>query len=113
MLLFVFVLTAGAKPAFPSDADAHLARLVEQVGRDFDFVVWDSPPLVAYPDGRSLAGLVGGTIVVIEADQTPLHHLDYVREQLSRPGARILGAVLNRSGRFLPRSFRPSEKSAG
>jgi succinoglycan biosynthesis transport protein ExoP len=38
--------------------------LVEQLRRRFEFVVIDSPPLLAYTDGRLLSSVVDGVILV-------------------------------------------------
>ena len=104
------VLTAGT----PTDNGLfalHISRLTEitrRVKAEFDFVIWDTPPVVRHPDAPLLGPLVDGVLVVIESDRTPADALAVAREQLVSMGGRLLGAVMNRRGRFIPRVLRTS-----
>ncbi len=74
--------------------------------RDFEYIVWNTPPVAAYPDARTLASFVDGIIVVVETDRTRKDHLKYLKDQLAEAEAPILGAVMNRSGRYMIRGAR-------
>ena len=104
----LLVLTAGMSPSstFGEVHPATLQQLAQRVRDAFDFVVWDIPPLLRYSDGLALASVVDGVLLVVEADHTKEETLELVREQLMRVEAKLLGAILNRSGRFLPRVLR-------
>lgn len=97
-------LTAGIGDTVDCGLDRlpHLAKLARQVRDDFNYIIWDSAPLIRYPDAKVLAPLVDGAIVVLEADHTRADHLTYFREQMHRANANILGAVMNRHGRYWP-----------
>ena len=60
-----------------------------------DFIVIDSPPLLAVADGLELAARVDGVLYVADAEHTPRGALKEARRQLEWVGARVLGAVLN------------------
>ena len=109
----LLVLTAGVRHAegLAAVEPARLAALAKQARDRFDFVVWDSPPVVRYPDGVRLGTLVDGVLVVIEADRSRMDTLAVAREQLARAGTKVLGAVMNRSGRYYPRSL--MDRNAG
>ena len=77
-----------------------LGQLVAQLRRDFSFVLWDTPPLNLYPDGKLLLPHVDGVLVVVEGDGTRLDALEELYEELSGGGAPVLGAIINRSGRY-------------
>jgi capsular exopolysaccharide synthesis family protein len=62
-----------------------------------DFIVIDSPPLLAVADGLELAARVDGVLYVADAEHTPRGALKEARRQLEWVGARVLGAVLNRA----------------
>ncbi len=79
-----------------------LCAIANRVKEDFDFVLWDAPPVTLFPEAEILAPLVDGVIVVLEADVTRVDKLTYVRDRLTRAGANIVGAIVNRSGRFVP-----------
>ncbi|MFL5737250.1 MAG: polysaccharide biosynthesis tyrosine autokinase [Actinomycetota bacterium] len=83
-----------------ADAPAELLssdRMVDFISerRDVvDFIVIDSPPLLAVADGLELAARVDGVLYVADA-HTPRSALKEARRQLEWVGARVLGAVLN------------------
>ncbi|MEP7300046.1 MAG: hypothetical protein ABI699_00840 [Caldimonas sp.] len=107
------VLTAGrqgpATQGGPS-IEERLMAACERVRLEYAASVWDSPPLLRYHDGLDLAAQCDGTLLVIEMDQTRAGGLRYVRSALERRRAVLLGSVLNRSGRYWPRS--PRQPSA-
>lgn len=108
----LFVLTAGiGDETVLGEQPAKLRLLAKQVREKFDFVVWDSPPITRNSDAFILATVVDGVLVVVEADRTRIDTLEFVREQLTRVDAKLLGAVMNRKGRFLPRALRDSYES--
>lgn len=97
-------LTAGISDTVDGGLDRlpHLAKLARQVRDEFHYVIWDSAPVIRYPDAKILAPLVDGAIVVLESDHSRADHLTYLREQMHRANANILGAVMNRHGRYWP-----------
>jgi capsular exopolysaccharide synthesis family protein len=105
----LWVLTAGAMGERPLSS-IQLSEVLEHVAKrsreDFDVTLWDSAPISHYPDGNHLARLVDGVLVVVQPDKTRLDALAFLRDELGRSGATVLGAVLNRNGRFYPRTLR-------
>jgi Mrp family chromosome partitioning ATPase/capsular polysaccharide biosynthesis protein len=65
-----------------------------------DFVLVDSPPLLAVSDTSAVASQVDGIVIVVSKG-TPLKLLEDVRQRLSFIGTPLLGYVFNRSA---PRS---------
>jgi Mrp family chromosome partitioning ATPase len=105
----LYVLTAGVRGEHSLswvEASANLGILAKQIREDFDVAVWDSAPVTRYPDGILLARLVDGVVVVVQPDTTRVDALAFLRDELTRAGATVLGAVLNRNGRFYPRTLR-------
>lgn len=92
------VLTSGALPPNPSELleSKRFQEFMAQLGRYFDWVLIDSPPLLPVTDAMVLAQDVSGVILVVSADATPLQAARTAIEQLDTARARILGAVLNR-----------------
>jgi succinoglycan biosynthesis transport protein ExoP len=60
-----------------------------------DFVVIDSPPILAVADSVVLAGLVDGVLLVANARKATRASVVQSRQQLGQVEARVLGAVLN------------------
>ena len=70
-----------------------LAELLEQARREYDYVVVDTPPLVALPDCRVLANHVDAFLLVVTAHKTPRRLLEAALGAVDP--ARILGLVFN------------------
>lgn len=101
------VLTAGKTGARlgVDDAQSLPARLgaaARRAREDFAFVVWDTPAATRFPDVLSVAGHCDGVLVVVEMDRSRVDGLQFLRDTLERAQVRILGCVLNRSGRYWP-----------
>ncbi|MEW5917045.1 MAG: polysaccharide biosynthesis tyrosine autokinase [Gemmatimonadota bacterium] len=73
----------------------NLTRVFGSLGKRFDVVLVDSPPLEAVPDAAILAAHADGAIVVLRAGSTERAAARQAVEQLSDVGAAVVGAVLN------------------
>ena len=62
----------------------------------FDFVVIDSPPLLAVSDGLLLANVSDGVLLVVESGRSREEQVHAAMVRLHQTGAVALGAVLNR-----------------
>jgi Mrp family chromosome partitioning ATPase len=97
------VMTAGSnngRSLYTLQHSGRLDQLVAQLRRDFSFVLWDTPPLNLYSDGKVLLPHVDGVLVVVEGDSTRLDALAKLYEELAGGSAPVLGAIINRSGRY-------------
>ena len=97
------VLTAGDLPPNPSEllASDQMTNLLRQAATQtglgsFDWVIIDTPPVLAVTDAVSLASAVSGVVFVLGAEMThrrvAVQALDLIRT--AKPG--MIGAVLNR-----------------
>jgi capsular exopolysaccharide synthesis family protein len=89
------VLAAGRPPMSPYELlqSPRLAELLDQARREYDYVVVDTPPLVALPDCRVLANHVDAFLLVVTAHKTPRRLLEAALGAVDP--ARILGLVFN------------------
>ena len=94
----LFLVTAG-------DADVDtldlletnaLAEFIESARREFDYIVIDTPPVLAVADTLRIARLVDGVIMIARAFATDRNALRRAVQQLQKVHAPLLGAVLNR-----------------
>ena len=104
----LWFLTAGAKrESIPwQQCRGLVTALRERAMASFDVVFFDAPPIGPYPDALALARVCDGVVLVAESDETKLKAVSYAREQIADVGATILGIVLNRGGRYLPKWLR-------
>ena len=94
----LWVLPAGMIPPNPAELlgskrfDEYFATLAEH----FDWVIIDSPPVLAVADASILANTASGVVFVVGADQTSRHAARAAIDQLHAVQAHVIGAVLNR-----------------
>ena len=61
----------------------------------YDFILFDSPPVLAFTDTALLATLVDGVVLVINVGQVTQNDAIRAKRELEKAGAKILGTVLN------------------
>lgn len=69
----------------------------------YALVVVDSPPVLPSRQSAVLASVADGTLLVVEAERTRLADMRQAREILQQLGTPVLGVVLNRRRRRVPR----------
>jgi len=77
-------------------ASQEMVILLERVAARFEFVIIDSPPVLAVTDAAILSGLVDGVLLVAASGTTPRGGLMRTRRILEASGARILGIAVNK-----------------
>jgi capsular exopolysaccharide synthesis family protein len=91
------LVTAGRPGADPVHVltSERLARVLEDAGTAFDWVIIDTPPVLILPDAGLLMGLVDGAVFVVGAGMTTHRMAKRATEALGRD--RIVGVVMNRA----------------
>lgn len=91
------VLTTGQVPPNPSEmlGSAAMARIVADLTKRYDVVVFDTPPLLPVTDAAILARVTDGAIVVAGANRLHRHDFTEALGSLDAVGARTLGVVVN------------------
>lgn len=95
---FLTVLPAGLIPPNPAEllGSKKYLRLLEELGKDYDWIIVDAPPVMAVTDAAVIANGVGGVVFVVGSEMTPRRTAQTALEQLVGARAKIIGAVLNR-----------------
>lgn len=91
------VLPSGPIPPNPSELinSKSMNDLIEEASRMYDYVLFDTPPLIAVTDGQLLAHHVDGVILVVSSGKTEIESATKAKELLENANAKIIGAVLN------------------
>ena len=94
------VLTAGVVP--PNPAELLQTPLAKQLFHyfneaPFDYVIFDTPPLLPIADSQIIAALVHAVILVIDVNKTSRKLLLQAKHTLIKSRTRILGVVINKS----------------
>ncbi len=93
-------LGAFPPPALRGSGFAHFLAGLRQ---RWDYVVFDTPPLLAESDALLMARYVDGAVLVLAAGKTGWEAARDANARLSGAGGRLIGAVLNRHRNFVPR----------
>ena len=95
----LFVITAGRVPPNPSEllASERMFQLIANLASGpFDWVIIDTPPVLAVTDAVILAPSMSGLVFVIGAEMTRRAHAERAVQTLQHAQTNIIGAVLNR-----------------
>ena len=90
------VLTAGATPPNPSELAGSMAakKVLSELRERFDFVIIDTPPLLAVTDAAIFAAESDGALLLVRAGETTREQLAQGVGMLHDVGATVLGSVL-------------------
>lgn len=93
----LYYVSAGTIPPNPSEilGSNQMESFIEKLKNNFDYVIIDSPPLIAVTDSEILAQIADGTMLVVSANQTEMDLLEKSVEILKRDKSSFLGVLLN------------------
>jgi succinoglycan biosynthesis transport protein ExoP len=93
----LYVMVAGVKPPNPAElvASEAMKTALENVKRFADFILVDSPPVLAASDAMALASMMDGVIVMAGYSKAVRDDARRTSELLRKVNARILGLVIN------------------
>jgi polysaccharide biosynthesis transport protein len=91
------ILPSGPSVSNPSEllSSAKMAELVTSLREIYDFVLIDTPPILAVTDPLTVAARVDGVILAIRIANGIQFSSKRAKEALDRVGANILGVVVN------------------
>ena len=90
------LLSTGELPPNPADlfSGKRMDEIVATLRRRADYVLFDSPPVLAATDAALLGIKLDGALLVVRAGDTRRDHTAQARQALERVHVRIVGAVL-------------------
>ncbi len=93
----IWIIPSGSMVTNPVEIieSAKLQEIVEAAKKRFDFIIFDSPPVLPVTDASLLAPKMDCVIIVYEIGRTSREALLRTKIQLETVGARITGIVLN------------------
>ncbi|RWE55639.1 polysaccharide biosynthesis tyrosine autokinase [Mesorhizobium sp.] len=94
----VTVLTSGTIPPNPADllSSPKMALIVTNLGKRFDLVIIDAPPVVGLSDAPILSRLAEGTLMVISTNQVTRKSAKTALKRLRAAGANVVGAAMSK-----------------
>jgi len=93
----ITLLSSGPIPPNPAEllGSERVRSLWSTLLDRFDYVLIDSPPVLAVTDATLLSSQVDGVVLVVRSADTRVEIAQEAKEQLIKANARILGVVLN------------------
>ncbi|QTA79178.1 CobQ/CobB/MinD/ParA nucleotide binding domain-containing protein, DUF4388-containing [Desulfonema limicola] len=93
----LFILPSGLIPLNPGEllGSERMAFLVSWLAKEFDFVIFDTPPILPASDALLLAPQTDGVAIVVKAGFLRRNMNRRAVEHLRRTGANLLGVILN------------------
>jgi len=91
------VLPSGPIPPYPAEmlASERMRKLIEYCEENYDYIIFDSPPIIAVTDAAILSKLADGTLLVLDYGRVKKDEAVGALEQMKRVQAYVIGIVLN------------------
>ena len=92
------LITSGKVPSNPSEllGSSKMSELLKLLRGIYDYIVFDSTPLLPVTDAAVIASQVDGVILVVHAGKTKKPQFKGCSAAVESVGGRILGVVLNK-----------------
>ena len=75
--------------------NGRLLALIQQLRKETDYIILDTPPMLAAADAEALASMVDTALLVVRADYTPVHSVNKGLDRLRKSTPEVCGFVLN------------------
>lgn len=94
----LFFLSCGRIPPNPSEllGSRRMKEFLRELSETYDYIIFDSSPVMLVSDPLDLAQLVDGVVLVAAGGHTPRHQVAAALGRLEYANAKILGVVLNK-----------------
>lgn len=92
------VLTSGPIPPNPSEmlASSVMKQSLKEFEEFYDYVIIDTPPLLAATDAQILASIADATLLVVDIKKSKRRQVIEAKRRLDHVGAKLLGVVMNK-----------------
>lgn len=95
---------AAALPLLSSD---RFRRLVGDLRSRFDYVIFDSPPILPVTDSVIISRHVSAVVLIIESGKTRRKHIEQVLEQVD--DKKVIGFIMNHNKAKIPSKYNYSK----
>ncbi len=92
------LLTCGPTPPYPAEllGSKKMKEMVASMAESFDYIIFDSPPIIAVTDAAVLSRLTDGAVFVIDYGKVKREEALAGLDRMQKVGAHMIGTVLNK-----------------
>ncbi|EKN66460.1 capsular exopolysaccharide family protein [Neobacillus bataviensis LMG 21833] len=93
----LYILTSGPIPPNPAEllSSKSMEQFIIEAKEQFDYVLFDTPPLLAVADPQIVANQCDGSVLVVYSERTEIDQAKKSKELLENAQSKLLGVVLN------------------
>lgn len=90
-------LSAGPIPPNPAEllGSRRMEMLIESLSSQYDYIIFDTPPVSVVTDAAVLSKLTDGVIFVVRQNYATIETAQLAKRNLENVGATVIGSVLN------------------
>jgi tyrosine-protein kinase Etk/Wzc len=90
-------ITAGTIPPNPSEilGSDQMEGFLKKLKKEYDYIIIDSPPVIAVTDSEIISSIVDGTILVVSANNTEMELMEKAISLLNQEHSTFIGVILN------------------
>jgi capsular exopolysaccharide synthesis family protein len=91
------ILTSGSIPPNPSELldTKAMEKVIEELKTLYDYVVFDTPPILAVTDSQIMSSKSDGVVMVVASGKTNKDRAKHAVELLEKSRSQIIGVVVN------------------
>lgn len=100
----LYVIPCGENSSGPMNLfeSKRFSETLKRMRDEFDYVIFDAPPVNGYFDSIMIGTKVDGVILVAESGKARKQVAIKAKQELEEAGAKILGVILNRRKHYIP-----------
>jgi capsular exopolysaccharide synthesis family protein len=91
------LITSGPIPPNPSELmiSKRLKDLIRSLKNKFDFIIFDTPPIISVSDTLIISKIVDASLIVIRFGKTTYEMMSHGMKQMAGIEAKVIGTVIN------------------
>ncbi len=93
----LYLINSGPVPPNPAELlnSDKMSNFIEILKQSFDYILFDTPPILAVSDALVLSTKVDGMILIVWGEKTSREALIKAKEKLDMANVKTLGAIIN------------------
>lgn len=93
----MFIISSGPLPPNPAETlmSEHVPRLIQELKKQFDYIILDAPPIGIITDAQLLANYADVTLYLVRQNVTNKAHIEIVEDLYRSNKMKNLGIVVN------------------